>query len=212
MRFESQLSRMNCQIFSIGLSSGERDGSGSSEARLIIKSQSLADPDTATRYLDMFAGHGIEPGRLDLLAWINARAGHLDAYRRLDIALDPFPYNGTTTTFEALWMGVPVITLAGDRHAARVGASILTHLGLDHLVAGAQDAYVEAACALAGDPARRASLRASLRDTLAASALCDGPAFARQVEAAYRNIWGKWCAGADQRGQEAAAKQRRAGP
>ena len=91
-------------------------------------------------------------------------------------------------------MGVPVVALAGDRHAARVGASILATLGLDDLVAADEGAYVESAVALARDTTRRARLRASLRATLAASPLCDAPAFARDVEEAYRQLWRDWCA------------------
>lgn len=91
-------------------------------------------------------------------------------------------------------MGVPVIALAGDRHAARVGASILRRLGLDDYVLDDEQAYVAAAVALAGDASRRAALRGTLRETLAASPLCDAAGFARDVEAAYRRVWRRWCA------------------
>jgi len=157
-------------------------------SRLLLKSRPFADAPTRQRYADMFAGHGIEPARLDLLAHIAGTAGHLAAYARIDIGLDPFPYNGTTTTCEALWMGVPVVTLSGNRHAGRVGASILTRLGLDDLVADSRESYVEAAVTLANDSARLAALRQDLRARMQASPLCDGVAFARNVEAAYRQM------------------------
>jgi predicted O-linked N-acetylglucosamine transferase (SPINDLY family) len=163
-------------------------------ARLLVKSAQLANAERAEHLRDAFAAHGVEASRIEAAGQIHSKSGHLDAYRRLDIALDPFPYNGTTTTFEALWMGVPVITLAGDRHAARVGATILRRLGLDDYVLDDEQAYVNAAVALAGDASRRAELRGALRETLTASPLCDAAGFARDVEAAYRRVWRRWCA------------------
>ena len=120
---------------------------------------------------------------------------HLAHYGEIDIALDPFPYNGTTTTCEALWMGVPVITLQGDRHCGRVGASLLAAVGLDNLIARDVGEYVDIAVRLAGDRSQLEQLRGSLRATMAGSPLCDGPSFAREVEAAYRAMWRTWCQG-----------------
>ncbi|MGA9194953.1 MAG: glycosyltransferase, partial [Pseudolabrys sp.] len=116
-------------------------------------------------------------------------------YEQIDIALDPFPYNGTTTTCEALWMAVPVVTLQGDRHSARVGASLLTQAGMTDWIAKSVDEYVQIALGLAADPAKLHELRRGLRQRLAASRLCDGNAFARKVENAYRSIWRGWCEG-----------------
>src|SRR5262249_21369194 len=120
-------------------------------------------------------------------------AEHLAAYGGVDIALDSLPYNGTATTCEALWMGVPVVTLRGERHAARVGASILTAIGLDHLIAHTPDDYVTIAADLAPDRNTLAALRLGLRERMRASPLCDGTSFARAVERAYRSMWREWC-------------------
>jgi protein O-GlcNAc transferase len=127
------------------------------------------------------------------MAWLPDAAAHLALYHRLDIALDPFPYNGTTTTCEALWMGVPVVARRSDRHAGRVGASLLGQIGRTDLIAGSAEEYVQIALALADDPARLNDLRYSLRPRLAASSLCDADAFARKIEAAYRRMWQHWC-------------------
>jgi protein O-GlcNAc transferase len=125
--------------------------------------------------------------------WEPSGSAHLAYYERVDVALDPFPYNGTTTTCEALWMGVPVVTLRGDRHAGRVGASLLTQIGLMDLIANSVEEYLEIAVALARNPERLDYLRRSLRPRMAASPLCDGPAFARKMEATFRTMWRNWC-------------------
>ncbi|MGE5505698.1 MAG: tetratricopeptide repeat protein [Actinomycetota bacterium] len=162
-------------------------------SRMFVKSKQLDEPATRDRLAAAFAAHGISPERLDLRGWITDRDGHLGAYGLVDIGLDTFPYNGTTTTCEAMWMGVPVVTWAGGCHAARVGASLLKAVGMDELVAGDVDGYVDAAVALAGDPVRRAALRAGLRGRLAASALCDAATFTRGLEASLREMWRDWC-------------------
>jgi predicted O-linked N-acetylglucosamine transferase (SPINDLY family) len=164
------------------------------QARLLLKDNRPHDPATARRHRERFAAAGIDPARLDILPRADGVAAHLAAYARVDVALDPFPYNGTTTTCEALWMGVPVIVRAGDRHASRVGASLLHRVGLDDLVAGDDAAYLQAAIAMANDPARIAALRGGLRARMQASPLCDAPHFARAIEGAYRAIWRDWCA------------------
>ena len=158
-------------------------------ARLLLKGQSFADAATAAFTRERLASLGVAPERLDLVARIADTAGHLGAYARIDIGLDPTPYNGTTTTCEALWMGVPVVTLVGDRHAGRVGASLLARVGLDDLIAQDRGAYVDVAAALAADAARLGDLRAGLRARLAASPLCDAITFARSFEATCRSLW-----------------------
>lgn len=166
------------------------------EARLMLKAAWLSRPPAAARLADLLARAGIDPARLVLSGWIDAPAAHLAAYGGVDIALDPFPYNGTTTTLEALWMGVPVIALAGTRHSGRVGVSLLEQAGAAELIAATPDAYVAAAVALAHDPARRSDYHRRLRGRLERSALMDAPAFARDLESAFRAMWRRWCGAA----------------
>jgi len=162
-------------------------------SRLLLKSKPLADEDSRRRVEDLFAGHGIAAERLEMMGWV-ASASHLAVYGRIDIALDPFPYGGTTTTCEALWMGVPVVTLAGDRHSGRVGLSLLGKLGLDDLAASSPEDYVERAVALAGDRTRLGALCGDLRARVERSGLTDAKAFTEKLEAAYRRMWRHWCA------------------
>jgi predicted O-linked N-acetylglucosamine transferase (SPINDLY family) len=164
-------------------------------SRLLLKGRALANELARQRFETLFAAEKIDAARLEFHAWIDSRSGHLGAYDRIDIGLDPFPYNGTTTSCEALWMGVPVIALRGDRHAGRVGASILGRVGLAALSADTVDDYVAAAAALAGDTGRLVELRRDLRATMAASPLCDAASFTRDMEAAYRQMWRRWCQG-----------------
>ncbi|WP_374444879.1 tetratricopeptide repeat protein [Stella sp.] len=159
------------------------------DARLFLKARGLGDPETADWWRARFAAAGLDPRRLILQGRVAATGGHLAQYGAVDVALDPFPYNGTTTTMEALAMGVPVVTLAGDRHAARVGAAILRPLGLDDLAAADAGGYVAAAAGLVRDAARLHGLRAGLPSRLRASPLCDAADFARAMEAAYRDEW-----------------------
>ncbi|MGY0715249.1 O-linked N-acetylglucosamine transferase, SPINDLY family protein [Azospirillum argentinense] len=161
-------------------------------ARLCLKSRAFGDAPTRERYLRQFAGNGVDPGRVDLLPPMDVIDHHLQAYDRIDIGLDPFPYNGTTTTCEALWMGVPVITLAGRHHVARVGASLLTRCGLTEFIATDEAGYIETAVALAGDTGRLAALRRGMTKRMERSALSDHRGFAAAVEAAYRAMWHSW--------------------
>lgn len=159
------------------------------DSRLYLKANALADAGTRARCLDDFNARGITSDRIEVAGWFADPADHLAAYASCDIALDTWPYNGTTTTCEALWMGVPVITRAGDRHASRVGASLLAQIGLGDLTASNDAQFVDIARDLAGDITRLTGLRETLRNRVATSPLGDGAAFARQFEASLREIW-----------------------
>lgn len=163
------------------------------DSRLLLKDRPLSDAGTAAGLRARFAAAGIDPARLDLVGFIKDAAGHLAAYNRIDIALDPHPYNGTITTCDTLWMGAPLVTLAGGRHAARVGASLMTAIGLPELVAATPDRYAAIAAELAGDLTRLMRLRMGMRERVRASALCDEPRFMRNLETAYRLMWRRWC-------------------
>lgn len=165
------------------------------DSRLIVKGRALGDAPTCARYAALFAAQGVSPRRVELLNRIEPVDNHLRAYDRVDIGLDPFPYNGTTTTCEALWMGVPVVTLAGANHVSRVGASLLTHCGLPELAAYDEEGYVAAAVELAGDLGRLAEMRRTMRERLQNAPLTDYDGFARKVEASYRRMWRDWLAG-----------------
>jgi protein O-GlcNAc transferase len=163
------------------------------QTRLLLKGKPFADAATRALFLASLGERGVAAERVELVAWLSDATAHLTLYQRVDIALDPFPYNGTTTTCEALWMGVPVVTLRGDRHAGRVGASLLTQIGLTDLIANSVEEYLEIAVALARNPERLSDLRRILRPRMEASPLCDGPAFARRIETAFRTMWQRWC-------------------
>ena len=157
-------------------------------ARLLMKNPSLTDEPTRERYYAVFEAQGLGRDRLELIGHTPSQAEHLALYGRVDIALDTFPYNGTTTTCEALWMGVPVVTLAGSRHAGRVGLSLLDALGRPKWAAGDAEDYVRIAAELAADLERLAGIRASLRQDMAASPLCDAASFARRMESAFQEM------------------------
>jgi predicted O-linked N-acetylglucosamine transferase (SPINDLY family) len=164
-------------------------------ASLYLKSRQLADASIRQHIQREFATAGIEPQRIELQGRVNHRNHHLELYDKVDIALDTFPYNGTTTTCEALLMNVPVVTLRGDRHASRVGASILTQIGLTELIADSTDEYIELALKLAGDSDYRTDLSNGLRQRLQSSDLCNGPQFAQDVETAYQSMWQRYADG-----------------
>jgi predicted O-linked N-acetylglucosamine transferase (SPINDLY family) len=154
------------------------------EARLLLKHVTLTTPEGRARYAERLAAHGLPLERVVLRGFVSGLAAHLEAYAEVDVALDPFPYHGTTTTCDALFMGVPVVSLLGPAHASRVGASLLARAGLRELGVDDADAYVETARALLRDEARRVAIRESLRDRLFAGGLTDAPRFVRSFEAA----------------------------
>ncbi len=163
------------------------------DSRLLLKSVQLKDATIREALLGMLAAQGIDRARIDIDTWQNKEADHLAVYGRVDIALDPFPYNGTTTTCEALLMGVPVIALIGDRHSGRVGFDLLTRVGLPQLAAPDSAGYVRVAAELARGLPALSALRQGLRARLRASPLCDENRFAREFESALRSMWQQWC-------------------
>lgn len=159
------------------------------DARLIIKNKAMSDADVRQRVLDAFHSHGISVERLLLRPQDAGVREHLASYADVDIALDTFPYNGTTTSCEALWMGVPVVTLMGEPHRSRVGASLLHHLGLTQLVSNSSEQYIESAANLAEDRSAVCSLRSQIRDRMERSPLRDEHRFVINIERAYRRMW-----------------------
>jgi predicted O-linked N-acetylglucosamine transferase (SPINDLY family) len=148
----------------------------------------LKDPWLAERFRARFAKLGGDFNRLETMGETPTAAEHMGLYGRVDIALDTFPYNGTTTTLEAAWMGVPAVTVAGGSHVARVGVSLLKNIGLDDLIGADTDGYVRAAVELAGDAGRRRTLRQELRERVR-TRLCDFGSFVPKLEDAYRAMW-----------------------
>jgi protein O-GlcNAc transferase len=163
------------------------------DSRLMIKSRGLGTQGIRPQISRFFESRGILPERLEIRGGDPDVQSHLGFYNKLDIALDTYPYHGTTTTCEALWMGVPVVSLEGPSHVSRVGVSLLNAVGLPELIAQSAEEYVSIAVALAADLPRLTELRRTLRRRMRASPLMDAPKFARDVEAAYRGMWRAWC-------------------
>jgi protein O-GlcNAc transferase len=159
---------------------------------LIMKNYIFSDTDTCQYVADMFVQVGISKGRI-ILQSADPSPKHLKSYNAVDIGLDTFPFNGLTTTCEAMWMGVPVITLAGTGYAARAGVGLLSTVGLSELIANTQDEYIKIARSLALDINRLILLRSSLRDRMAHSPLIDAQRFIINVETCYREMWKNWC-------------------
>ncbi len=159
------------------------------QSRLTLKTRTLADPAARAQLLACFAEHNIAPQRLTLLP---RSKPYLETYHNIDIALDSFPRTGGATTADALWMGVPVITLSGERFIERQGVSMLTAMGLTELIADSQEDYVSKAVALAKNPQQLTKLRLSLRQRMATSPLGDARSLAQALESAYRDMWLKY--------------------
>ncbi len=163
-------------------------------SRLIMKFRGLGEKSVRQQIHQCFASRGIRAERLEIRGHDPNPVSHLKAYNQVDIALDTFPYHGTTTTCEAMWMGVPVVTLAGSTHVSRVGVSLLSNIGLPEMIAQTPQQYVEIAVSLAKDLPRLAELRRQLRPRMRVSPLMDAPRFARDIESMYRQMWQNWCA------------------
>jgi len=158
-------------------------------SRLILKFRNyLSDAAVANPILERFAANGITNDRIELAASIDNFNEHLTHYNQGDIALDTFPFSGATTTFQALWMGLPVVSLHGERFISRMGESICQHAGLDNLCAATPEDYIKVCASLAKNLDHLSDLRLTLRDQVTKSPLCDGAAYARNIETAYENM------------------------
>lgn len=163
-------------------------------SRLLLKTAALDDAGARERLARLLAESGVPLERVEMRGHSRGLSDHLARYGEVDLALDTFPYAGTTTTCEALWMGVPVVTLAGRAHVSRTGLSILKAVGLEELAASKEEEYVEIAASLAGDLEKLAELRAGMRQRLRGSRLLRAGEFVRDLEQAYRGMWKRWCA------------------
>ena len=162
------------------------------DSRLFLKSPQLKEAFIQQGVAERFALAGVDPGRL-IMEGLSSRAEYLKTYQRVDIALDPFPYTGGTTTCEALWMGVPVLTLAGERFLSRQGVGMMMNAGLPEWIAAGSEDYLARAVLHGNDLKRLASLRVGLRQQVLASPLFNAERFAHHFEQALRNIWQHWC-------------------
>lgn len=162
-------------------------------SRLCLKGSGFADSAQQARFAAIFGRAGVAPDRIECLERTADTRSHLACYQGVDVALDTSPYNGTTTTCEALWMGVPVVALVGDRHMARVGASLLAACGHAEWAAADEEQYIACAAQLAADSTRLTALRAALRDDLRRSALLDHAGQAKHFADALRECWVNWC-------------------
>lgn len=164
-------------------------------ARLLIKTGELSHASMRDLLAARFAEHGVGPDRLTLMGRVDPERAHLALYDQMDLALDTFPYAGTTTTCQALWQGVPVLTLAGRAHAGRVGVSLLRTAGEDGLIAPDEGAYVELACAAFERGKLARAERLARRERLRTTPLLDHAGHAKALERAYLELWERWCAG-----------------
>lgn len=164
-----------------------------SQSKLFLKSQLVAESASRQRLIELFTSRGIDASRL-ILADYGPRAEYFEAYNQVDITLDPFPYPGGTTTVEALWMGVPVLTMGSTRFLSRQGVGLLSNAGLHEWVASDTEDYIGRATVFAGDLSYLAKLRASLREQILGSPIYDAERFARNFESALRGMWKTWCA------------------
>jgi predicted O-linked N-acetylglucosamine transferase (SPINDLY family) len=163
-------------------------------SKLLVKTKVLNDPVVRQLLAERLVQLGISAERLVLIGYAATMSDHLGTYQQVDIALDSYPYNGATTTCEALWMGVPVVTLVGQTHVSRMGLSILSTLGLTELIAHTEAEYLQLCLKLANDLTYLQELRQTMRERLRTSPLMDASSFTRHLETIYRQLWTTWCA------------------
>ena len=158
------------------------------DSHLLIKCAPMFDPLLRERMMSALTSNGIAEDRIELVGWSMSKADHLEVYSRADIHLDSFPYNGTTTTCESFWQGVPMLALEGKVHRSRVGASLMRSVGLDDWVASDREAYIKLAIEKTSDLSALSEIRSSARDAMSSSCLMDGPGFAKRFEHALSDM------------------------
>lgn len=167
-------------------------------SRLLLKGKPFEEPELKTFHVERFVAQGIDPSRIELIGRTESIADHLKLYSRMHVALDTLPYNGTTTTCEALWMGVPVVTMLcegeQDRHASRVSRSLLHAVGCAELAVDSRQAFVELCLELAANSKHVPIYRQTLRQRMQASPLCDQKSFAATFGKTLHQLWQEWCA------------------
>ncbi len=162
------------------------------DSRLLLKAPSFQDPGCVARYRNLFVGQGISGSRLEFRGPTGLEQMMLE-YRDVDVALDPVPFNGGTTTQQALWAGTPVVTLAGRSFSQRMGASNLTYLGYPQWVAGSAREYIQIAADLASDSEKLRRIQVELAKKMRTSSVTDNIAYTRNLENLYRSAWREWC-------------------
>ncbi len=162
-------------------------------SQLLLKTAALHESSVRNDLRNNFSTYGVDPSRVICIERDVSQIEHLTKYNQVDIALDTFPYNGTTTTCEALWMGVPVIVLEGNSHVSRVGVSQMINLGLKEHIAQSKEEYVRIAVNLARDSDKLSVLRKKLRENMMMSPLMDAESLTNNIEKAYRDMWKDWC-------------------
>ena len=179
----NRLTKINCQVIKLW----SQVLNALPDSKIILKDRWLSQDFVRNKILDSFYSHGISPDRLILIPVVESYHDHLNLYNRADIALDPFPCNGQTTSCEGLWMGLPILTLFGHRCSQRFGSSLLYRLELSELVAMNKKEYIVKAVQLAENPELRKILRTNLRQKMKHK-ICDGVAFVKQLENSYRKM------------------------
>jgi predicted O-linked N-acetylglucosamine transferase (SPINDLY family) len=165
-------------------------------SEMVFKCRSGSDPEMQKRFLERLEKQGMPMDRVKLLGFVPSNLTHMASYNSIDIALDTYPYNGTTTTCEALWMGVPVVTMVdepGARHCAQVGRALLEAAGLPELVTRSESGYLIKAMELAENREKLLEMKQGLRQKIKDSDLCNAPKFAEKFGKFLRHAWGEWC-------------------
>jgi predicted O-linked N-acetylglucosamine transferase (SPINDLY family) len=166
------------------------------DAQLLLKNRTaFRTSEIQRRYHRAFEAHGVDLARIRLMSANDDRFNHQARYSELDIVLDTFPFNGASATFDALWMGVPVVTLSGWSFTQRLSQSLLEPISMKELIAHSPDQYEEIAVSLARRADYLYEFRTTARPRIRASRLCDGKAYAQSLDAAFRRLWRQWCSG-----------------